>query len=613
MIRWWGVMVIAITLGLIWFFTWFFSDAWIENLLEEQASSLNGAVVEIDDFYYSIFSGTVALQRLQVTDPGNTMYNIFETGKMQFAVDIVPLFSGRFICNAASIEELRTYTKRSNDGALPPDLPRAENEEPGFFSAMTTSLGEEIGDLADPLIPDVGKDLSTDAILNEFDFQSKAKIDSLRRVYESSYAAWQQRIEDVDIDREIKDIDAQIKRVDINNLNTPDKIKDALQAASSIKGKIVRLNRKYETLRRQAESDLNLLTNDFGQVQQWIDTDYKRALRLAQVPDLQLDNISRLLFGAEYAGYLQQALHYLGMARTYLDNDESIAEEAPEPERFAGQDIEFVKSGELPDWWIKEATLSGWFGDDLRLSGKLTNLVSQQYLTGKSTRFVLDGETSTGMFAALTGDLNYLDSIPNETLMVEAGGLSLAGLELSKSPYFPVSSSRGSAGLNANLTLLGSSLNGNMELLAEQLQLSLAEGKVSNERYRRLLLNALRSITSFRIDASVSGDEGALQWSLNSDIDKRLRSAFSQSLAMEVEQVRKEIEAAVNKEVGQTRAQLQKEVDKYSKDINLQLKEMGLQISEENEAVAKLRKEIEGVVGDQTKDLEKKIKDLLPF
>jgi peptidoglycan hydrolase CwlO-like protein len=104
-----------------------------------------------------------------------------------------------------------------------------------------------------------------------------------------------------------------------------------------------------------------------------------------------------------------------------------------------------------------------------------------------------------------------------------------------------------------------------------------------------------------------------LQWSLNSDIDKRLRSAFSQSLAMEVEQVRKEIEAAVNKEVGQTRAQLQKEVDKYSKDINLQLKEMGLQISEENEAVAKLRKEIEGVVGDQTKDLEKKIKDLLPF
>ena len=89
-----GIIILLVIVALVFAVGYLLTDSLFESLIEDTATELNGALVEIDDFDFSLAGPKMSWQRLQVTDPANTMQNKIETGLVEFNLEFWPLLSG---------------------------------------------------------------------------------------------------------------------------------------------------------------------------------------------------------------------------------------------------------------------------------------------------------------------------------------------------------------------------------------------------------------------------------------------------------------------------------------------------------------------------------------
>ena len=91
--RWKGIIIVLIFgIGTL-FISILFLDRWIESGLEKTGEAITGARVEIDNLNFRLSDLSLQWDRLQVTDPKNTMQNWIETGPVAFDMHINPIQS----------------------------------------------------------------------------------------------------------------------------------------------------------------------------------------------------------------------------------------------------------------------------------------------------------------------------------------------------------------------------------------------------------------------------------------------------------------------------------------------------------------------------------------
>ena len=73
--RWKGIIFLGVLIALFVVIGILFSDTWLENKIENAGTSLNRARVDIDNLEFSITELFIRWNRLQITDPRNTMMN----------------------------------------------------------------------------------------------------------------------------------------------------------------------------------------------------------------------------------------------------------------------------------------------------------------------------------------------------------------------------------------------------------------------------------------------------------------------------------------------------------------------------------------------------------
>ena len=87
--RWKGIIFIAILFVIFIILSFLLTDKWLENQLEETGTALIGAQVEVDGLQFSLIDLSIKWQRLQMTNPNNTMRNMIEKYKKWFMVALV--------------------------------------------------------------------------------------------------------------------------------------------------------------------------------------------------------------------------------------------------------------------------------------------------------------------------------------------------------------------------------------------------------------------------------------------------------------------------------------------------------------------------------------------
>ncbi|OQX58358.1 hypothetical protein B5M50_04465, partial [candidate division KSB1 bacterium 4484_219] len=133
--RWKGLIFLATLVAIFIALSMFFIDKWIESGLEKAAQAIVGARVEIDNLDFSLTGLSIKWDRLQVTDPNNTMRNLIETGRTAFKMNAPALFRKRYIIEEMTLVDVRTGTSRKYDGALP-KTPKKKKTKPDVIDKV---------------------------------------------------------------------------------------------------------------------------------------------------------------------------------------------------------------------------------------------------------------------------------------------------------------------------------------------------------------------------------------------------------------------------------------------------------------------------------------------
>ena len=215
----------------------------------------------------------------------------------------------------------------------------------------------------------------------------------------------------------------------------------------------------------------------------------------------------------------------------------------------------------VPSLWIKEIRLTGVF-QGTALVGVIKDITSEQGILGRPTSYIFNssqGQADSFEFS-LSGTSDFrqdpdthrvsftYNKVPlPKTLLTQMGGKNIV-LESG------VSNSKG------DILVSGSKLKGRVVTLAETLEFS---PKTKTKRARDLgaiMVNVLQDVSKAKVVTSLSGSLLVPGITIDSDIDDILSKATKKAADEQVAEYKKELKRQVDAEVNKAKAQLQKEL-----------------------------------------------------
>ncbi len=586
------------------------TDLWLENILENQASQAVGAKVEIDNLDFSFIGPRLSWERLQVTNPRNTMSNMIETGFCEFRMEFWPLLRGKTIIENFELSELRSGTQRETDGALPRKAER--EEETGESSAIAQTrqrLEKEVQQTPQMRLAAAVKDVNVDSIISVLNLKTPGKIDSLNDALQNSYSSWNDRLQGLDFEKDLQQLKGQIDKLDPDKLKKPEEIANALKTVDNINETIKEQRTEIRDYYKNFSSEYDDWRSAFQQVDNWVQDDYRNALKMAKLPDFTFKDLARILFGESVYGQFGQYLGYVGYARKAVQTLKSGNQKEPSPPRLEGQDIYFG-GATLPDFWLKKMSISGMLGEDMNLSGTMTDLTSNPPLVGQPVIINIDAANKNNKTLRLAGTLDYLGEAPVETFEMSYFGFAVDNYKLGgNSPYLPSAIDGGTGYLSTELQIRDDQVNAEIKFTAAKA--TFAFGKQADDKIAQIVQNSFKQLGDLIFSTRITGKAGDLDIAMRSNLDKRLADAFKQSASAEVQAAREKIEKRIRDEVDKQRAELRQKYDQYKQQIDQKVAEYDAMLKEQYERLEAEKKKLEdqkNKIADQAKD---KLKDLI--
>jgi len=148
-----------------------------------------------------------------------------------------------------------------------------------------------------PQLTSLKKKANIDSVLDVLKIQSVDKINTLHKEAETKYSTWENKLNNLTLENDLKNIEAQIKSIDVNKLKTADQILEASGKVDKIYSTLKINTNELSQLSHNLSGDLQNIQSQVGMVDDWIQDDYTRALSLAKIPEINAQNIGKLIFG----------------------------------------------------------------------------------------------------------------------------------------------------------------------------------------------------------------------------------------------------------------------------------------------------------------------------
>jgi|AntRauTorcE11897_2_1112592.scaffolds.fasta_scaffold02331_4 uncharacterized protein (TIGR03545 family) len=603
-----GIVTVLVLAGIVFTAAFFITDEWVESNIEYQASLLNEAKVELDGFESSLFNLQIKWDRLQVANRNSTMENTFETGETEFSMQFWPLILG----NKVIVEEVRLTgfelgTERETDGYF--EMPEVEEgEEPGFLYSVVKQVSGEAQKNAEVRFTDIRDDLNVDSLMAKVNIQSVDKIDSLRNGIQQNYSKWDSTFNNTPIEEEIAEAQNSIESIKVDEIKDPKKAIEAIENIRKLRAQVDSMKTKADSLRDDFEQDYGASRYSLDQVDNWIENDYQRALNVAQIPDLDVQNIGKALFGQNLLGDYAVYLEYVAIAREYGSRLVGDEEEEIIP-RYEGLDYEFSDKYDWPGFWFKNIELSGRTKSDLGISGVVTNISSSQVKTGEPVLFEVVGENENQVSLSLNGEFNYLEEAPRESFNFNYAGFTLSEARLSGSDLLPYKLESGKGELNLNLDIVDRRIESRIDYLATEINFDFEAAGDPKNRIESLIRDAIGGTDNIDVTALVDNIEGPLRVRVRSNVDDLFMDALRQTVSQEVENAKRKIEAEVQSRVDGKKEQLAEFKQEKEAEIQARYDELQSKVDEQLKRIEEKRKELEEKKKELEEELKNKVRD----
>ena len=606
------LVVIALIVAVIAYFT---RDRFLERGLEKSLQAIVGAKVEVDNFHFSLFKTECSWRRIQITNPNDPWRNIIETGRASFDLETRPLFWRRTIINEMALENVRSGTPRKTDGSLPKKAePPSKSTEPGFVDRAKAALQKQLGDVPIFDLSGLGKKLKIDSLVNIDNLATVQAYKGLRITADSTFDYWKSQLDVKTYTTKINDLETKVKSLKLDKI---DEIKDVVAVVDLVK-KVDDIRKDANSLKKDVEGKHEALTQTFNDLQgelkvaqNSLQEDIKKAQQLAKLKDLDVKDVSMLLFGSAVVQRYEQILDYVATGRKYMSKVKKMTatKKVEKPPRFKGQDIHFPFHYRYPKFLLRKAKLSAATaaGDTSRayfLDGNLNGLTNQPSVFGRPTRFKIDLMKVSGNKYNLAGSLDHITEQAKDSLWLSAENFGLGKVSLKKSKYFPqaVSAQKG------NISLAGFFIGNSIDLKVnlDATPVTFAYEKEAADRISKIVRDVLAGLTNLNLKTELKGGGASdFKLSLNSNVDNLLANQLKLTLAQNLREAQQQVESYVRSEVDKKRKEVEAIVEENRQKVYAEIDKAKQKVNEITDEIDKRKKELE----DKKKELEGKAKD----
>ncbi|UCB47401.1 MAG: hypothetical protein JSV25_08355, partial [Spirochaetota bacterium] len=361
---------------------------------------------------------------------------------------------------------------------------------------------------------------------------------------------------------------------------------------------------------KEFENDIDTLDKKQAGLEGWIEEDIRRVENAIQLPDITIENVAKFIFGHRLVERIQKVLRVIDKIRSINEKIRRFIPLKEIPPRLKGQDIRFVKHKRLPDLWIKMLDFSGHTSENLQITGSLTDLASEQNLTGLPAVLEVTGQKGDGSKLAIEGLFDYRSDPAREILELTMTDIVIQNMWLTDFPLLPNAIESGKADLSARLEFAGPDLLSSVSLVIEDISLDIPEKQEGASeieiRIYELSRSVAEEISSIRIDAGLEIISDETKFAVQSNLDSLVTSKIDEIIMRDVEKVKDELEKRVQQMADESRKQLETATREVESTIKGRLDELEGTTDLLLKEAEKKKLEIEIRIEDETIGREKR-------
>ena len=195
------------------------------------------------------------------------------------------------------LENVRSGSKRETDGSLP-KKPSEKKSESGILVKAKKSIGKQLDDVPVFDLSGLGKKLNIDSLVDVNNLLTVQGYEKLYQTADSSFLYWKSELKTRTYLDRAAQLEKKIKQLKLEEIKDVPGLTSALTKVNNIQKDMKSLRTEVQEKHSGFSNTFARLQKDLTAVQNNLKKDINRAKQLARLKDLDVKDVSLLLFGA---------------------------------------------------------------------------------------------------------------------------------------------------------------------------------------------------------------------------------------------------------------------------------------------------------------------------
>jgi uncharacterized protein (TIGR03545 family) len=590
--RWQGIFALLFFVALIVGFWVLFADRLIKSAISEAATKALGVEVAIDKLHLSVTGASFEMRGFTVAHPSDPMKNVLEVGRAKVQLEAMPLLRKRIVISDITVDSVRALTRRRT--------PAKPVKGGGFLPGALAEANRFTAQFKVPVLSLLPIDTIRSLVLDPSQLQTVQTAKALASRADSVKDDAVARFKALKLSETADSAEALINRLkgqtprSLGITGTRNAVNDVKRLAARVDETKRAIDNGKTALRAGADS----LVESVKQLDSARQADYAMARGLLKLPTFDAPNIGPALFGNVTLDAFQKAMYWIDLGREYAPPG-LLPKESPGPKRLraSGTMVHFARQNAEPQFYLKHAAFNMQLDEqtgpmrgsyDLRVA----DVTSDPMIVKKPITFSLTRQSAKAGLDSLliVGSLDHTRSVPNETIFLRAGGISLPDFAL---PSVPLRLDLGKGTSTMRFNVIGDSVRGTLSIAARQPAWSRDSARKKDlNTLESLVTRVLTGISTVTVDADIRGSTAKPALVVRSNLDREVADNIKRVAGEEISKaeakVRAQVDAVVDQKAAEVKAKItevrgevdqriadaQARLDKAKADLNARLKEL---------------------------------------